>query len=73
MPAINGTERRKPNCAPEAVARVVAPPGVIVATVTNKTSGRIVSGAMAPPLFNEKDVLGPPPGRGEANVRHAGH
>ena len=43
MPAINGTERRKPNYAPEAVASVVAPLGVIVKTTTNRMSGRITS------------------------------
>jgi len=48
MPAINGTERRKPNCAPEAVASVVAPPGVMVETTTNRTSGRIASNATLP-------------------------
>ena len=45
MPAKSGTERRNPNCAPDAVASVVAPPGVTVEMTTNKTSGRIVSTA----------------------------
>ncbi len=46
IPDIKGIERRKPNCAPDAVARDVAPPGVIVETITNKTRGRIASGAI---------------------------
>jgi hypothetical protein len=43
LPAISGTERRKPNCAPEAVDNVVAMPGVAVEISANRTSGMMVS------------------------------
>ena len=59
MPAMSGTERRKPNCAPEAVASVVAPPGVMVETTTNRTSGRIASSVMAPGFSVRSGTLGP--------------
>ncbi|GAB3330516.1 hypothetical protein GCM10027565_21450 [Bordetella tumulicola] len=39
IPHINGRERRYPKRAPDAVAKVVAPPGVIVDTMTNSVSG----------------------------------
>ncbi|MGF6659692.1 hypothetical protein QF000_001336 [Paraburkholderia atlantica] len=41
MPSISGIERTKPKRAPEAVASVVAPPGVAVATATKSRSGSI--------------------------------
>ena len=41
MPVISGIERLKPNWEPEAVANVVAPPGDIVVTKANNTSGAV--------------------------------
>ena len=41
IPSISGIERAKPKRAPDAVASVVAPPGVTVATATNSKSGRM--------------------------------
>ena len=40
-PTIRGMERRKPNCAPDAVTSVVAPPGVMVATTANSRGAAI--------------------------------
>lgn len=71
MPDIKGIERRKPNCAPDAVASVVAPPGVIVETTTNKASGRIVSGNMMLTLSIRKTHARSTFCSGEANVRNA--
>jgi DNA-binding transcriptional LysR family regulator len=45
MPAISSMERRKPKCAPEAVASVVAPPGVIVETTAKMASAQKPSNA----------------------------
>ena len=50
IPAINGMERRKPNCAPEVAASVVAPPGVMVDVNTNRARGKSESVAMLLPL-----------------------
>lgn len=49
-PLINGMERRKPNCAPDVVANVVAPPGVMVDVNANRARGRSESVAMLWPL-----------------------
>ena len=38
-PANSGIERRKPNCTPEVVAKVVAPPGVKVDVHANRARG----------------------------------
>ena len=40
MPAISGTDRRKPKFAPDAVASVVAPPGETVAAMAKMASGQ---------------------------------
>lgn len=44
--AISGMERRKPNCAPDVVANVVAPPGVMVDVNANTARGKSESDAM---------------------------
>lgn len=48
IPPINGRLRKNPNCAPDAVAKDVAPPGDPVDTTANKTSARNVSVKDAP-------------------------
>ena len=44
MPAVKGMLRAKPNCVPEVVARVVAPPGEAVAIRENINKDRSDSG-----------------------------
>jgi hypothetical protein len=53
-PANNGAERRNPKWAPEAVAIVVAPPGVIVATRENSATGNRDSTFIAHTSSKEK-------------------
>src|ERR1700730_15438034 len=50
IPAINGMERRKPSCAPEVVASVVAPPGVMVDVNAISARGKIESVAILLPF-----------------------
>ena len=50
IPTIKGMERRKPNCAPDVVANVVAPPGVMVDVNANRASGKSESVAMLLPV-----------------------
>ena len=46
IPLNNGSDRRNPKCAPDAVAIVVAPPGVIVAVTANRANGKSVAKAI---------------------------
>ena len=50
IPTINGMERREPNCAPDVVANVVAPPGVMVDVNANRARGKSESVAMLWPF-----------------------
>ncbi len=72
MPAISGTERRKPKLAPDAVASVVAPPGLTVDTRTNKASGvRVASTAAS--CGTGLSRCNAPDGIFESNAGHVDH
>ena len=49
IPAVSGTGRRKPKCAPEAGASIVAPPGVAVDTTAKTDSGQNPSNVILAP------------------------